>query len=399
MNNDALSDRKLKYLIFLTMVVIGWLCFRGATAGHAQSANASPAVQEVVKLTKAHMSDDVILAYIRNSGASYHLSADDILYLNSQGVSQPVISALLQSQSSGTPPAAAAPPVATAPAANPAPITPSPAPAPESSQVVPPGGVPPAEPMPGVAPGTEAPPSGSELSLGYFQSQLAPYGQWVNTPGYGQAWVPSVESQVPGWRPYFDGGHWEYTDNGWYWSSDYPWGEYVFHYGRWARTAAYGWVWVPGYHWGPAWVCWRNDEADGYCGWAPLPPGTHFEPGVGIMWNGQVAGDTDFGLAPDYFVFLPFNHFWLHDYHGWAAPGWRVPGLFRASFVINGFHFVDGRFFLGGIGRDRIAFLTHHDVPIFSIGFHDDRIAHDRAWGFDHWHDGRDGRGFRDHRW
>src|SRR5579862_3973022 len=101
------SDRKLKLLIVLAIVIIGWLCFRGATAAHAQSAPAttSPNVQEVVKLSKAHLSDDVILAYIKNSGVSYTLGADDVLYLNAQGVSQPVISALLQAQ----PPAAQAP--------------------------------------------------------------------------------------------------------------------------------------------------------------------------------------------------------------------------------------------------------------------------------------------------
>ena len=44
------------------------------------------------------MGDDVILAYIKNSGASYNLSADDILYLNTQGVSKPVLSALLQAK-------------------------------------------------------------------------------------------------------------------------------------------------------------------------------------------------------------------------------------------------------------------------------------------------------------
>ena len=39
------------------------------------------------------MSDDIIISYIKNSGAAYSLSVDDILYLNSQGVSQSVIPA------------------------------------------------------------------------------------------------------------------------------------------------------------------------------------------------------------------------------------------------------------------------------------------------------------------
>jgi hypothetical protein len=132
-----------------------------------------------------------------------------------------------------------------------------------------------------------------------------------------------VQASVPGWRPYLDQGHWEYTEQGWNWHSDYPWGEYVFHYGRWTRDPQFGWAWVPGYHWGPGWVCWRNAENAGFCGWAPLPPGARFEVGVGLIWNGRVAVDTDFGLAPDAFVFLPFDHFWAHDYRGFLAPGWR----------------------------------------------------------------------------
>ena len=99
---NGLSDKRLKVLILLVALLIGWLCFRGATTGRAQTtpATISANLQEVIKLTKAHMTDDVILAYIHNSGAAYNLSADDVLYLNNQGVSQPVISALLQSKGS-----------------------------------------------------------------------------------------------------------------------------------------------------------------------------------------------------------------------------------------------------------------------------------------------------------
>ena len=50
----------------------------------------SPQLQEVVNLTKAKMSDDVILTYIKNSSTSYDLSANDILYLNSQAVTAPM---------------------------------------------------------------------------------------------------------------------------------------------------------------------------------------------------------------------------------------------------------------------------------------------------------------------
>lgn len=390
MNEHQFSDRRLKILIVLAFLIIGWLCFRGSPSAHAQTppANLSPGLQEVIKLTKAHMTDDVILAYIHNSGAGYNLGADDILYLNSQGVSQPVISALLQAKS-----AAPAPAPASVPAPNNAP-PPQSAPPPNSPQVNPPGE--PGTPAPPVDESSAGPTPGSPVTMPYFQSQLSPYGSWTDIPGYGTCWIPAVQSTVPDWRPYMNNGHWEYTEQGWYWHSDYPWGEVAFHYGRWMRDPRFGWAWVPGYHWGPAWVCWRNSEDAGYCGWAPLPPGARFEAGVGLVWNGHVAVDADFGLAPDAFVFVPFDHFWAHDYVPFLAPGWRGRELFRHSILANDYRFVGGRFFIGGLGRDRIGFLTHHEVPLGRIEFHDDRIAHDREIQHDHFMEGHGGRAFHD---
>ena len=56
----------------------------------------SPDLQEVMTLSRQQMGDDVITNYIKSTGKSYKLSADDIIYLKSQGISQGVISALLQ---------------------------------------------------------------------------------------------------------------------------------------------------------------------------------------------------------------------------------------------------------------------------------------------------------------
>ncbi len=367
MKEHDMSGRKWKIAVLLAVAMIGWLCLKGPGAARAQStpANLSPGVQEVVKLSAAHMTDDVILSYIKNSGAAFSLSADDILYLNSQGVSQPVISALLK--------AAPAPPPVPASTPPPALITPPPVSAP------PPAIVQPATPAPVVAATPPpAPLPGSEVTLGYFQTQLAPYGTWVDVPGCGLCWRPAVQNTEPGWRPYFNAGHWDYTDDGWYWRSDYPWGEYAFHYGRWARDARFGWVWMPGYEWAPAWVCWRHCQADGFCGWAPLPPAARFEAGVGLLWNGRLTVDVDFGLGADAFVFIPFGHFWEHDYRAFLAPAGRGPALFRASIVANGYRFAGGRFMVEGIGRERVGLLTHRQVIVRRIEFRDARVARAR---------------------
>jgi hypothetical protein len=356
--NDFLV-RKTKAVAALAILMLGGMSAMLSTA-HAQTL--SPQVQEIVKLSQAKMSDDVITSYIHNSGTSFNLSADDILYLNTHGVSQPVISALLQAR-----PAAVSAPSTPAPSAPPQnPVSPYPssyAPAPEPSM-----------PAPDIS---QAPPS-TDISLSYFQSQLAPYGSWVNLPGEGECWVPSVTGGNPGWRPYFNQGHWIYTDDGWSWQSDYPWGQYVFHYGRWTQDPTYGWVWVPGYNWGPGWVAWRNADDSGFCGWAPLPPRARFEVGVGMMWNGQLAVDTDFGLAPDAFVFVPYDHFWAHDYVGFRAPAWRVGILFRASFAANHYGFAGGHFVFEGIGRERMGILTHHDVRVDHLAIRDEHIMRAR---------------------
>jgi hypothetical protein len=380
MKNDDLSDRNLKFGVALAIAIIAWLCLKGASSSHAQAtpANLSPGVQEVVKLTAAHMGDEVILAYVKNSGASYSLSADDILYLNSQGVSQAVISALLKAN-------AAPVPTYTPTPAPPASVPP---PAPAIAQ--------PATPPPVVAAPPAAPLPGSEVNLTYFQTQLTPYGGWVDIPGYGLCWRPFTQDSELGWRPYFNAGHWDYTEDGWFWRSDYPWGEYVFHYGRWARDARYGWVWAPGYEWAPAWVCWRNCEAEGFCGWAPLPPGARFEAGVGLFWNGRLAVDADFGLGPEAFAFIPFDRFWEHDYRAFLAPAWRWPLLYRRSVLANGYRFVGGRFVVDGIGRERVAMLTHRNVFAARIDFRDAHVAHARELEHAHAIEVQRGRDFHD---
>ncbi len=97
-------------------------------------------------------------------------------------------------------------------------------------------------------------------------NSLDGYGQWINVPGLGTVWQPYDENN---WQPYAD-GHWVWTDNGWMWDSNEPYGWIVYHYGYWQFSRSYGWVWIPGYDWQPARVVWYH--SNGYVGWAPLPP-------------------------------------------------------------------------------------------------------------------------------
>ncbi len=70
-------------------------------ASTAQTANVAPPqmpydVSQVIKLEQAKIGDSTIIAYINNTGQSYKLDANQILYLRQQGVSDAVITAMLK---------------------------------------------------------------------------------------------------------------------------------------------------------------------------------------------------------------------------------------------------------------------------------------------------------------
>jgi hypothetical protein len=139
-----------------------------------------------------------------------------------------------------------------------------------------------------------------DVSFGFFYDSLTPHGSWYVSAQYGRVWQPTVYARD--WNPYYD-GHWEYTDLGWTWVSDYHWGTIPYHYGTWVLDARYGWVWVPGYTWAPAWVVFRTGPD--YYGWAPVPVG--YSVGASIH------------LDPSFFVFVS-----AHDF---LAPRVRVAVL------------------------------------------------------------------------
>src|ERR1017187_3023754 len=55
-----------------------------APASETHPVQLSSGVVEILKLGRAHVSDEVIIAFIRNSGKIYQLSASEVLYLREQ---------------------------------------------------------------------------------------------------------------------------------------------------------------------------------------------------------------------------------------------------------------------------------------------------------------------------
>lgn len=55
----------------------------------------SPAVADILKLTRAKISDDVIIAFIQSGKRAYDLTASEIIYLRKEGVSDQVLATML----------------------------------------------------------------------------------------------------------------------------------------------------------------------------------------------------------------------------------------------------------------------------------------------------------------
>ena len=143
--------------------------------------------------------------------------------------------------------------------------------------------------------------SGYDVSIDFFYDALQPYGDWVYIPTYGYCWEPYSGLVGPGWQPYTD-GYWAYTDAGWTWMTDEPFGWATYHYGRWMIHAGH-WCWVPGYDWAPAWVSWRQGPQ--YIGWAPLPPDAFWVLSLGFgAWT-----DVYYDIGPGWYNFVPYQSF------------------------------------------------------------------------------------------
>jgi len=249
---------------------------------------------EVIHMSQAAVGEEVMVNYVKHSQYKFNLTSGQLIYLKDIGVPDSVTLAMINRDQELGGTVSVPPPQA------------APAPPPTTTVVV---------------------------NDDYFYDSLAPYGTWVYVEGYGRCWRPAVASSRE-WRPYCDGGHWIYTDNGWYWYSDYSWGWAPYHYGRWFYDGRFGWCWWPDTVWGPSWVTWRY--SDDYCGWAPLPPHCYYREGVGLVYNGvTVSIGFDFGFGFAAFTFVDSRHFC--DPHPWRyrANQTQVTQIYNHTTINN----------------------------------------------------------------
>jgi len=146
---------------------------------------------QILQLAQAKVSDDTIVAYIRNSGNSYNLNADQIIYLQQQGLSSTVINTMLAQPKPGV--AGYAAPATTAPA------TTDNTPPPDYSQQQPASTV-------TVGPAVTAidPTAAAVASTYYYQPYYYPaYGY----PYYPYGWYPGVSVSL-GWGRGWGGRGW-----------------------------------------------------------------------------------------------------------------------------------------------------------------------------------------------
>ncbi len=119
--------------------------------------------------------------------------------------------------------------------------------------------------------GASPAPAEGRVEISVFLQELAPYGQWLQHPQYGQVFLP----HDPDYRPYRN-GHWAESGEDLVWVSYDAIGWAVCHYGSWAVLEDGRWAWIPDTEWSPAWVEWR--ETDQYVGWAPRMVGYYPDP-------------------------------------------------------------------------------------------------------------------------
>jgi hypothetical protein len=194
-----------------------------------------------------------------------------------------------------------------------------------------------------------------DARMNYFYNSLKPYGEWTYTSTYGWCWYPY--NITVDWRPYTE-GNWVYTDAGWTFDSDAPYGWATFHYGRWFFDNDQGWLWYPDTVWAPCWVAWRYDN--NHIGWAPLTPDCLWKDGTGL----ELGNFNPDNIPLNYYTFCHIKDFAgkdLIDHELLIAKNATyikkthyMPGTLRYSnnAVANEFSF-----------QDAIVKAMGHDIP------------------------------------
>ena len=187
-----------------------------------------------------------------------------------------------------------------------------------------------------------------DVSLETFYEELSPYGIWIDDPQYGMVWRPDVDQDE--FRPYYSRGHWEMTNFGNTWISDYDWGWAPFHYGRWHHAGRRGWLWIPGTQWGPAWVSWRSGV--GHYGWAPLGPG--------INLHISTLRIPDF-----YWVFVPQRSIYYSSYPRYNSQ--RNVNIYHNTVIINNAYLYNRNKYYTGPQAEEIRRVTRQPVTIHNV--------------------------------
>jgi len=322
-----------------------------ATEVRAAQINLSPALAEVVRLSQSGADESVVVAYVQKAPA-YHVTADDIIYLQDLGISDAVLKAVVSNSRSAPIALTNSPTVAVNVGPTNVVATNSIASPPEPQPVA---GAP-------VAGAPTPPPTAAE-----FYEPLTPYGSWVEVAPYGWCWQPSVVVINSGWRPYCDNGYWLWSDSGWYWHSYYSWGWAPFHYGRWFYHPHRRWVWAPDAVWGPSWVSWRYGHD--YCGWAPLPPGSHFSVGVGWTYGGaRVGSGFAFGLSANHYTFVSSSHFADRRLAARALPRQQVNIAYQNTTIINNYAVGRNQKIINqGVDRGKLEAAARTKIPEVTV--------------------------------
>jgi len=200
------------------------------------------------------------------------------------------------------------------------------------------------------------------VTTGYttFYNKLEPYGDWIETNDYGYVFHPREAEGSSRWRPYTD-GRWVYTDAGWTWISEEPFGWATYHYGRWTRLHGIGWVWVPGNQWAPAWVSWRKSHD--YVGWAPLPPEAQFDRRTGIRnWS-----DSYYDVGPDQYCFVASQEFGAPRVQQTLLPPERNVAIINQTTNVTNITYNNTTIVNEGPNYDEVRAISREPVQRFRL--------------------------------